>query len=146
MKHAILFLLLLASASANAQFTPGQILTAQELNNQFALYLPYSGGTLTGPLTAPSLTLQGVSVLPNLSGTTGSIGGSSLAAGACSTGTVSIAGATTSMAVVATPATYPGASFYWHGYVSSSNTVTVAICAAAAGTPTSSTYNVRVAQ
>lgn len=79
-----------------------------------------------------------------LSGTTGSIGGSSLAAGACSTGTVSVTGAATTMSVEATPVTYPGAPYYWRGYVSSAGTVTVAVCAAVAGTPTASAYNVRV--
>ena len=79
-----------------------------------------------------------------LSGTTGSIGGSSLGAGACATGTVSVTGATTAMAVQASPVTYPGAAYFWKGYVSSTGTVTVAVCAAVAGTPTASVYNVRV--
>lgn len=83
---------------------------------------------------------------PYLSGTTGSIGGSALLAGQCSTGTVSITGATTGMAVVATPVTYPTTGNFWQAYVSSANTVTVAICAAVADTPTASTYNVRVLQ
>jgi hypothetical protein len=83
-----------------------------------------------------------------LSGTTGSIGGSSLAAGACASGTVAVTGATTSMAVVASPAggTSAGAGFLWRGYVSSSGTVTVQVCAVTAGTPTAATYNVRVIQ
>jgi hypothetical protein len=52
------------------------------------------------------------------------------------------------MGVIATPVTYPGAQYFWHGYVSGSNTVTVAVCTdlAAGGTPTSSAYNVRVIQ
>jgi hypothetical protein len=84
----------------------------------------------------------------SLSGTTGSIGGSSLASGACSTGTVSIAGSTTSMAVAATPATFPGTGFNWSGYVSTAGTVKVEVCNAtgATSTPTSSIYNVRVLQ
>jgi len=83
-----------------------------------------------------------------LTGTSGSIGGSPLTAGTCATGTVSVTGATTSMGVVATPATYPGDAFTWSGYVSSSNTVTVRVCTnlAAGGTPTASVYNVRVIQ
>ena len=79
-------------------------------------------------------------------GTTGSIGGSLLAAGACSSGTVSITGAASGMAAVATPGTYPGDGNYWLAYVSAANTVTVKICAAVAGTPGASTYNVRVLQ
>jgi hypothetical protein len=81
-----------------------------------------------------------------LAGTTKSIGGTSLAAGACSSGTVAIAGTTTSMAVVATPVTYPGDGDFWHGYVSAAGTVTVKVCAAVASTPTASAYNVRVLQ
>ena len=81
-----------------------------------------------------------------LSGTTGSIGGSALALGACTSGTVNIPGATTSMAVVATPATYPGDGMVWRPYVSSSGVVTVKVCAGVAGTPTASAYNVRVIQ
>lgn len=86
-----------------------------------------------------------------LTGTTGSIGGSLLAAGGCSTGTVSITGATTSMAAVASPAAGtnpdPGAlGVYWRARVSSTNTITVDICTPLAGTPTADTYNVRVIQ
>ena len=81
-----------------------------------------------------------------LTGTTSSIGGSALAVGACTSGTVSITGATTSMAVVATPATYPGDDMEWKPYVSSAGVVTVKVCADVAGTPTASMYNVRVIQ
>jgi hypothetical protein len=81
-----------------------------------------------------------------LAGTTSSIGGSALALGACTSGTVSVAGATTGMAVVASPTTYPGDGMDWRPYVSSAGTVTVKVCAAIAGTPTASTYNVRVIQ
>lgn len=86
-------------------------------------------------------------VLPILSGTTASIGGSALTAGSCASGTVTITGATTSMVVTATPVTYPGAGFDWNrSYVSAANTVTVQVCADVAGTPTASAYNVRVIQ
>lgn len=81
-----------------------------------------------------------------LRGTTGSIGGSALLAGACSTGIVAIAGATTAMGVVATPVATPGAGFWWEGVVSSTGTVSVSVCAAIAGTPTATNYNVRVLQ
>lgn len=83
---------------------------------------------------------------PALPGTTGSIGGGALLAGACASGTASVTGATTAMGVVATPVTYPGDGNYWLGYVSASGTVTVKVCAAVAGTPTASAYNVRVLQ
>jgi len=97
--------------------------------------------------TLPSTNLQVVPIgWINLSGTSGSIGGSALAAGACLSGTVSIPGATTSMAVQVTPVTYPGDSVFWKGYVSSAGTVTAKVCEVVAGTPTASTYNVRVIQ
>lgn len=84
---------------------------------------------------------------PNLStlfATSTSIGGSLLAAGGCSSGTVAMVNATTGMAVVATPVTYPGDGNYWLGYVSTNGTVTVKVCAAVAGTPGATNYNVRV--
>jgi len=81
-----------------------------------------------------------------LSGTTGSLGGSALTAGTCSSTTVTISGATTSMTATASPSSDPGSGYYWLAFVSASNTVTVRICAAASGTPTSTTYNVRVIQ
>lgn len=85
-------------------------------------------------------------VAGTLSGTTGSIGGAALTAGQCASGTVSVSGATTSMTVSVSPNTYPGDGMIPWGYVSASGTVTVKVCAEAAGTPTSSTYNVRAIQ
>jgi hypothetical protein len=81
-----------------------------------------------------------------LTGTSGSIGGSLLAAGACSSGTVSVTSSTTAMAVIVTPVGYPGDSTFWKGYVSTAGTVTVKVCESVAGTPTATTYNVRVIQ
>lgn len=46
-----------ASLPAHAQFAGGQILTAAQLNNAFANVLSTAGGTLTGPLTVPTLTV-----------------------------------------------------------------------------------------
>lgn len=89
---------------------------------------------------------NGVRIKTVLTGTTGSIGGSLLAAGACSSGTVSITGAVAGMAIDATPNTYPGDGTYMAPPTVSSGVVTVRICAAVAGTPTASTYNVRVLQ
>ena len=81
-----------------------------------------------------------------LAGTTGSIGGSTLTAGSCAAGSVSIPGATTSMAVAVSPAggTSPGAGFVWQGFVSTAGTVAVQVCALSAGTPAATGYNVRV--
>lgn len=83
---------------------------------------------------------------PVLSGTTTSIGGGALLAGACTSGTVTVTGATTAMVANASPVTYPGDGFDWAAYVSAFNTVTVKVCGFVAGTPTASNYNVRVLQ
>jgi len=57
MKKLLLSLGLLWVSVANAQFTPGQLLTAGALNSQFALYSKLSGATFTGAVTMPSLTV-----------------------------------------------------------------------------------------
>jgi hypothetical protein len=106
-----------------------------------AAKLQVTGGTATD-----TLILNSATVLPVLTGTTGSIGGSALLAGQDATGTVAIAGVTTAMAVDASPVTYPGAGVFWNGYVSSAGTVTVAVGAAIALTPAASNYNIRVTQ
>jgi hypothetical protein len=105
-----------------------------------------ASGNLASFASDGSVTDSGVKAY--LSGASGSIGGSALAAGACASGTVAVANATTSMAVVATPATYPGDAFDWKAYVSAAGTVTVKVCTnlAGGGTPAASTYNVRVVQ
>jgi hypothetical protein len=79
-----------------------------------------------------------------LIGATSSIGGSLLLAGSCATGTVTIAGATTSMTAVASPVTTLANGIQWQAAVTSANTVTVYECALAALTPSSSVFNVRV--
>ena|ERR1700748_1459209 len=83
---------------------------------------------------------------PALSGTTGNIGGSLLAVGGCSTGTVSIPGARIGMSVTASPNTFPGTGYLDFAYVSANDIVTVGICAIIIGVPTASTYSVRVMQ
>lgn len=64
MKKLLFICGLLWSAIASAQFTPGQLLTAQELNSQFALYAPLTGATYTGPVTVPTLTVTGTFTIP----------------------------------------------------------------------------------
>jgi len=120
-------------------------------NNDYDVRVIASGGSSTigsGTLNviANSLQINGQSLTINLSGISSSIGGSALASGACSSSTISITGSTTSMGVNITPNTYPGDNFYYRGYVSTNGTVTIKVCASVAGTPTSSTYNVRVIQ
>lgn len=111
-----------------------------------------TASTSTTQLAGPSIANTQVcnpSCLPLagvLRGTSASIGGGALAAGACSSTATTVTGATVGMVVQATPNTYPGDSSFWKSYVSSANTVTTLICEAVAGTPTASTYNLRVIQ
>jgi hypothetical protein len=76
--------------------------------------------------------------------TSASIGGAPLLAGACASTTTAVSGANSGVAVSVTPVTYPGDGNYWFGYVSAANVITTKVCAAVAGTPTASTYNIRV--
>ncbi|WP_154641198.1 beta strand repeat-containing protein [Burkholderia cenocepacia] len=126
----------------------GNFAVVNNANTAAILSLTDAGAlTTTGVVNGQGgIQSNGVTINPVLTGTTASIGGSSLAAGACTSGTASISGSTTSMAVAASPVTYPGDGFWWEGYVSAAGTVTVKVCAGAAGTPTASAYNVRVLQ
>lgn len=94
---------------------------------------------ITGTVKINNVPANGI-----FSGITASIGGGLLTAGSCASGTAGVTGATTSMAVVVTPTTYPGDGNYWLGYVSSTNIVTVKVCSVLTLTPTASTYKVRV--
>lgn len=69
MKKLLLIAGLLWSAIASAQFVPGQVLTAAELNSQFALYAPLTGATFTGPIAATSATFSGLVSVPGLTAT-----------------------------------------------------------------------------
>lgn len=82
----------------------------------------------------------------SMQGTTGSIGGSLLALGSCASGTATVSGAVSGMTATAqeSDGSFVGGSFTVRAIITSSNTVTVEVCAAAAGTPTAKTYNVRV--
>lgn len=79
------------------------------------------------------------------SATTGTIGGAIVGVG-CDTGTVTINGASTTMVpvAVATTSGAPGAGLTVSAQVTSSNTVTVSVCAPLSLTPVSSTYLVRL--
>ena len=101
----------------------------------------YTGGN--GQTKDSGITVQAVTPLV---GTTPNIGGSALTTGQCASGTVGVANSATTMAVVVSPTTYPGDAMAWRGYVSAAGVVTVKVCAEIAGTPTTSTYNVRVIQ
>jgi hypothetical protein len=116
-------------------------------------------GTLRGTLTGNVLTIAGPGAPgstptiaganlanPVLSGTSASIGGGALTAGTCATGTATITGAATTAVPVAAASTsaVPGAGFTVGAQVTAANTVTVSVCAVVDGTPTASTYLVRV--
>ena len=81
-----------------------------------------------------------------IQGISSALGGGALLAGACATdATVVATGAVAGDFVVATPTTYPGDGFFMAPpMVTGANTVTVKICASVNGTPTASTYRVRV--
>jgi hypothetical protein len=83
---------------------------------------------------------------PHFTGATLALGGGALTVGTCTTGTATVTGATTAMTAIASPAANPGASMGWYAFISAANTVTVKVCALLAGTPTSTTYNVKVLQ
>lgn len=107
------------------------------------------GQTYTDILTSNVWTCSGLKVwaLPALlvlRGSTGGVGGSPLAAGACVTTTVTVTGALPSMVAGTSPVSDPGAGFYWYARVNTINQVTVYLCAAVAGTPSTTAYQVSV--
>lgn len=97
------------------------------------------GGAVTSDNTNYIATRYGYAT-----GTTGTITSGALLAGACASGTVTILGATTAMVPTASPVTYPNDGNYWLTYVSAADTITVKVCAAVAGTPGNTAFNVRL--
>ena len=79
-----------------------------------------------------------------LTGTTGSIGGSALTAGTCTSGTATISGGTAGHPALASESdgTFIGGNYTVRAVTTNSTTVTVEVCAAVAGTPAAKTYNV----
>lgn len=72
MRKLLICLLLMVCSVAQAQFTPGQLLTASALNAQFALYAPLAGATFTGSVAANAgLTASAITGTP-ISGSSGS--------------------------------------------------------------------------
>jgi pectate lyase-like protein len=109
------------------------------------------GGTFSTTRTQNFQDADGTVALTSqlpITGTTSSIGGSALAAGICTTGTASITGVSSAMAVAVSPAADPGTGFTWNAWVSSTTTVTVRVCniSGASSTPAATAYNVRVSQ
>ncbi len=134
----------------------GGNLVLSEYDLNYAGAIAYSTSTVTGCRTPslvagtnvtitgnpPNQTINSTTTSSGITGTSASIGGGALIAGQCATGTATVTGALTSMVASASPNTYPGAGFVWAAQVTSADTATVYVCAQAAGTPTSSTYNV----
>jgi hypothetical protein len=82
-----------------------------------------------------------------MSGTTVSIGGGALLAGACASGTATVTGATVGMPAIATPSdgtNIPALGTSISATVTATNTVTVNVCALLALTPAAKSYSVRV--
>jgi hypothetical protein len=135
------------AGSANAALcnstTPGQLAWGGcSINNLSGVTV---SGTAASGYTIVASSSSAASWQPSVTlseATTGSLGGSALSAGQCSSTTVSISAAAVGDKVNATPSTYPGDGFYWYAYVSGSGTVTVEVCAVLGGTPTASVYNV----
>lgn len=129
-----------------------QVAHAQSPTLQSVILSGSTSGTAT--LQAPAVAGANTATLPAQTGIVGlvmtatstSLGGSALAAGACSSTTVTATGAATGMGVVATPAADPGVGTYWQAFVSAANTVTVRVCATISVTPTAETYAIRVTQ
>lgn len=96
------------------------------------------------PTGTGQVAINGNPIQQYLLGATSSLGGSELAAGACSSTTATITGAIAGMAVVAEPLSDPGVGSYWQAFVSSANTVTVRVCATVAVTPAASVYYVHL--
>lgn len=110
-----------------------------------------SGSVYTDSATGNAWTCTGsawkmVATAATLSGTTGSIGGGALLLGNCASGTVTVTGATAGQVAKANTSdgTFIGGSFQVQADVTSSNTVTVNVCAVVAGTPGAKSYNVKV--
>jgi len=60
---------LLWSIVASAQFIPGQVLTAAELNSQFALYAPLTGAVFTGSVGGTTASFSGLVSVASLTAT-----------------------------------------------------------------------------
>ncbi|MFZ1133869.1 MAG: hypothetical protein WAN69_02910 [Candidatus Korobacteraceae bacterium] len=94
--------------------------------------------------SAPVVSCPTCVTAPTLTGTTGSIGGSTLTAGSCATGTAAVAGSVVGhpVSVSASDGSLPNGLIILSAAVTSSNTVTVQLCATGSVTPTANTYTV----
>jgi len=97
-----------------------------------------SSGGATPNISCPTCTTAGHS------GTTGSIGGHSLTAGTCASGTAAVTGAAVGhpVSVSASDGSLPNGLIILSAAVTSPSTVTVQLCATGSVTPAANTYNV----
>jgi len=93
---------------------------------------------------ATPLTVNGLPFSP-IATTTSPIGGSALSTGQCATATSTllIGTVSSSTVVMTTPQKFPGPSVTWQSYVLGPTQIVTQVCALLAGTPVSTTYNVR---
>jgi hypothetical protein len=123
--------------------------TYWELINPQTIAGTVTAVTATAPLvssggTTPNISCPTCITSAALSGATGSIGGSALIAGTCTTGTAAVTGAVVGhpVAVSASDGSLPNGLIILSAAVTSSNTVTVQLCATSSVTPIAKTYNV----
>jgi hypothetical protein len=144
----------------NQHVAPGDLSTAAlaVLIYDGQLWQLVNPQTVVGTVTSVTATLPLVSsggATPNIScptcittaalaGTTGSIGGSALTAGTCTSGTATVTGAVVGhpVAVSASDGSLPSGFIILSAAVTSANTVTVQLCATGSVTPLANTYNV----
>lgn len=109
MKKLLLICGFLWSAVASAQFVPGQVLSAAQLNSQFALYAKLSGAGFAGPITGTTATFSGLVSVPALTATgtvslpSASLPLSYLATQASNTLVANVAGGTASPTAISVP-------------------------------------------
>ena len=103
----------------------------------------------TAPLVSsggvsPTISCPTCTTTPTLTGTTAAIGGSPLSAGACTSGSVAVAGAVVGhpVSVSTSNGSLVNHLVILSGTVTSSNVVTVQLCVVANVTPPANTYNV----
>jgi hypothetical protein len=102
-------------------------------------------------ITAGQQTCQGIAInftglqTKLLTGNTGSIGGSALAAGQCVSGSATVTGVAYGEVAAAQPQAWLNGAFSIYA-TTNTNVVNVYVCAIVAGTPTATPYSVRVIQ
>ena len=139
----------------NSTVTGSPITTAGNLQPALLAQPPNTAfmGPTSGANATPTFRTLNANDVPsiNLSGATGNIGGSALILGQSATGNATISGATAAVAagavLAASPTNQnaPGTGFLLGPpYLSGANTVTVTVYCLVAGTPSNSTYSVKV--